>query len=915
MITSVKGLGKKDLRLPIDDLRFTLYDYLVIPLRLKLSGFLSYRDPVEVDFSGFDLACISGQNGAGKSSLLDAMTWVLFGQARKRDEALVNSAVAKQESGKAEVIFTFVYENNIYRVQRTLPAPSKQTNQKTGEVTIVRKPTILEFQILSLPLPTNNASLANEFIANGKWRSLAERTIRDTQARIEQILRLDYDTFVNVSFFLQGRADQFAQQPPIRRKEILGNILGLEAWEIYRERAAGHRKAVERDIDSVDGRLAEIDAELAEEEPRKAHLTDLTIQLEGLAASRKVQEAALANVKQVRAALDKQRELVRKLDEGLQRSQAGLSGLQARLAGREAERLTHAEVLGRAAEVESAYAAWQKARQELEHWDGIASQFHEQEKRRLPFLDEINAEKAKLGQERSSLQEQFSVISDQFSVISALETDLASARQGLAEAEVKLAERLGLEKQAQEAREKQAELRAENASLKVEMDELKARIEKLAAAEGAVCPLCGQSLSPEHRRSTLEQLNAGGKQKGDAWRANKSALEELAAHVTNVESRISKLASPETERLSYSGAIAQLTERLETMRKQSVDWEKTGEKRLAEVTKLLENGRYTVEARKSLAKVDKELAALGYAAAAHDAARRSEMEGRAAEAEFRALESARSALKPLDDEIANLQSEIVNRQAEIKNQQSEYNAALEALTAAESLAPDLDATERALFDLQERENQLNQEVGAARQKVSVLDDLRKRKKTLEAERGELGLQIGRYKALERAFGKDGVPALLIEQALPEIEMKANEILGRLSDDTMRIHFETQAKYKDEKRKDLRETLEIQVSDGAGERDYEMYSGGEAFRVNFAIRLALSEVLAGRKGARLQMLVIDEGFGSQDTLGRQRLIQSINAVKADFAKILVITHLEELKDVFPTRIEVEKTERGSTVSVI
>jgi exonuclease SbcC len=313
--------------------------------------------------------------------------------------------------------------------------------------------------------------------------------------------------------------------------------------------------------------------------------------------------------------------------------------------------------------------------------------------------------------------------------------------------------------------------------------------------------------------------------------------------------------------------------------------------------------------------VDKELAALGYAAAAHDAARWSEVQARSAEAEYRALESARAALKPLDDEIGNLQSEIVNRQVEIKNQLSEYNAALEALTAAESLAPDLDSAERTLLDLQERENQLNQEVGAARQKVSVLDDLRKRKKTLEAERGELGLQIGRYKALERAFGKDGVPALLIEQALPEIEMKANEILGRLSDDTMRIHFETQAKYKDEKRKDKRETLEIQVSDGAGERDYEMYSGGEAFRVNFAIRLALSEVLAGRKGARLQMLVIDEGFGSQDALGRQRLIQSINAVKGDFAKILVITHLEELKDVFPTRIEVEKTENGSVVRVI
>jgi exonuclease SbcC len=95
----------------------------------------------------------------------------------------------------------------------------------------------------------------------------------------------------------------------------------------------------------------------------------------------------------------------------------------------------------------------------------------------------------------------------------------------------------------------------------------------------------------------------------------------------------------------------------------------------------------------------------------------------------------------------------------------------------------------------------------------------------------------------------------------------------------------------------------------------MYSGGEAFRVNFAIRLALSEVLAGRKGARLQTLVIDEGFGSQDAMGRQRLVEAINLVRPDFAKILVITHLDELKDAFPTRIEVEKTGNGSTVRVI
>ena len=857
----------------------------MIPLHLKLSGFLSYRDPVELDFSIFDLACISGSNGAGKSSLLDAMTWVLFGQARKRDEAVVNL-----QSKAAEVVFTFAYETNVYRVIRSL-ARSKTT--------------VLEFQIQQ-PAASDQPA---------EWRPLTERTLRDTQARIEQILRLDYDTFVNVSFFLQGRADQFAQQPPTRRKEILGNILGLEAWEIYRERAADHRKGIERELDSVDGRVAEIDAELGEEESRKMHLAGLDSQLKGLAASRKVQEVALDNVKQLRLALDKQRLLVRKLGEALERLQVNLAGLQSRLAAKEAERSTHADLVQRAVEVEGSYAALLMARLDLEKWEQVAGRFREHDQRRQPLLREIETERARLEQERTGLEEQRTVIDSLVSAGGGYQEELATAKKALDQAEAKLAERIALEKQTQERREKQAELRAENSSLKTEMDELKSRIEKLSGAEGAICPLCGQSLSPEHRQSTLEQLNLEGRQLGDQWRTNKSAMDELTKQITNFELQITNYASADNDRLIASSTISQLSERLASFQKQSGEWEQSGAKRLVEVTKLLEKESFAVQARKRLAGVDKELAALGYDAAAHDATRRAEVQTRPAESEYRALESARAALKPLDDEISNLGSTIRAQEAAIQEQQAEYDEAVSALSAVESQAPDLEAAERNLFDLQERENQLNQEVGAARQRVTVLDDLRKRKKKLEAERGELGLRIGRYKALERAFGKDGVPALLIEQALPQIEMKANEILGRLSDDSMHLHFETQARYKDGKRKDLRETLEIQVSDGAGLRDYEMYSGGEAFRVNFAIRLALSEVLAQRKGARLQMLVIDEGFGSQDALGRQRLIQAINAVKGDFAKILVITHLEELKDAFPTRIEVEKTDNGSRVVVI
>jgi exonuclease SbcC len=216
--------------------------------------------------------------------------------------------------------------------------------------------------------------------------------------------------------------------------------------------------------------------------------------------------------------------------------------------------------------------------------------------------------------------------------------------------------------------------------------------------------------------------------------------------------------------------------------------------------------------------------------------------------------------------------------------------------------------------LREEENKARSELGGAQQRVDILDSQRSRKADFEKERIALQKRIVQHKSLEQAFGKNGVPALLIEQALPQIEEKANDILERLSGGSMFIRFATQTAYRDKKREDLKETLDIQISDSAGTRNYEMYSGGEAFRVNFAIRLALSEVLAQRKGARLQTLVIDEGFGSQDAQGRQRLIEAINLVKNDFAKILVITHLEELKDAFPTRIEIEKTERGSEIHV-
>jgi len=852
----------------------------MIPINLRISGFLSYLDPVELDFSVIELACISGHNGAGKSSLLDAITWSLFGEARGKSNDVIN---LHPDAKAAEVIFIFKHEENIYRVQRSLPR---------------NKSTMLEFQV-----------------RNGEtWRVLTEKTTRDTQARIEQILRLDYDTFVNASFFLQGKADQFTQQNAGRRKDVLSNILGLEVWEQYKIRTAERRKLIERDVDEIDGRVREIDAELSEEEARKFRLGKLESLLKQLTATRAAQESILDNIRKNAALLDEQRKLIDALSNGLERAQTGLATLESRLGAKEADRDSYASLVNRTKEIESTYKAWQKLRKELEEWDKVASKFHDHNKERAPLLEQIAAEKARLEEEKRSLLIEEEAVNDQRSTIDALKAEIEKAEILLQEAETRISERTELERERNAGRERQAALRVENDTLRADMNQLKERIETLKSAEGASCPLCGQELSDEHRKSTLQQLEDEGKQKGDLYRANQKETTELATQVANYELQIATHASAENDRVKYASEISQHSERLEILQSVARDWDATRKKRLKEVNKFLASGKYAVDEQKQLAKLDKELAKLGYDASAHDDTREKESELRSVNEEFSSLKAASEVSKQIEGEISSLRAEIQNRKSEIENLETQYQNAKGNLESAEAEAPNLDAAERELFRLREEENKARSELGGAQQRVDVLSTQRTRKARFESEREELLKRIAQHKTLERAFGKDGVPALLIEQALPQLEAKANEILDRLSEGQMSIEFVTQEAYKDDRRKDLRETLEIKIKDSAGTRDYEMYSGGEAFRVNFAVRLALSEVLAQRKGSRLQTLVIDEGFGSQDARGRQRLIEAINLVKNDFAKILVITHLDELKDAFPNRIEVEKTERGSTVRV-
>ncbi len=235
------------------------------------------------------------------------------------------------------------------------------------------------------------------------------------------------------------------------------------------------------------------------------------------------------------------------------------------------------------------------------------------------------------------------------------------------------------------------------------------------------------------------------------------------------------------------------------------------------------------------------------------------------------------------------------------------------------LPPDpirLEQLEALQTGIRQRRLAIDQTLAALGANQQLQEHLRQQQATLtalQAEHQTLRRQQQVYQELAYAFGPNGIPSLIIENVLPELEALANQILSRLTQHQLHLHFSTQRSSK-RSAKPI-DTLDILIADSHGTRPYETYSGGEAFRINFAIRLALSTLLMQRSGSRLQTLLIDEGFGSQDPQGRQALVAAINAIAPDFARILVITHIPSLRDAFPQRLEVRLTPQGSQVEVI
>jgi exonuclease SbcC len=855
----------------------------MIPIKLALRNFMPYRDDVPpLNFTGVHIASICGDNGSGKSSLIDAMTWALWGRTRaKSDDDLIHTGQTE-----TQVEFDFAVGQQVYRVIRQHAKP--KSRRASGQ-----------------------SSLDLFIASNGTFKPISGDRITETQRKIIDILHMDYDTFINSAYLRQGHADQFTVAKPAERKGVLASILGLSLYDGLEGQARELARQRDSEKTQLESAIRDIDAELDQKPAYEAELGQAQRQLGEVEKVLAGHESRLNELRRRRELLNSQQQQLTQLEEHLAKTDRDLKRWEEQAQQHHLRIKEYEELIAQRARIEEGYAQLAAARKLNDELN--------QKLRRLTILNErrYQMEKA-IDKASQALLQEHALTGTRVSDLEAKFQKLSQLRSEWQQAQLQLSQLTETEEALQKKRQHSQtlvgqvhELESSQGRLQREMAEIEEKLGLLMTESGAKCPLCEQELGIDGLNLIKSKYAAEKETKSGTLKSSQNELTRQKTEAASLQSEISQMES----RLNQARASAQ--GKVSLLNQEISEAEKAGEElneartKLAGIEERLARKDFAQSEQDALRQVEGELARLAYDAQQHEQLRHRLTELEPYEAPQRRLEEADRFINQerKDYDQAKKATQELRLGLESDNKKGgELALALSALPEVVGALAQAEAEYQALRTREKEAQVILANVTAKLKQCQEREVERKNKEKLltQAIKDE-----GIYKELAEAFGKRGIQALLIEQALPEIETEANRLLARMTDNRMHVKIETQ---RPTKKGAVVETLDINISDELGTRPYEMFSGGEAFRINFAIRIALSKLLAHRAGAPLPTLIVDEGFGTQDATGLEKLKEAITSIQDDFDKILVVTHIEDFRDAFPTRIDVIKTAQGSTIEV-
>jgi exonuclease SbcC len=851
----------------------------MIPIKIQIKNFLSYGAELQtIDFGNYHLICLSGKNGHGKSALLDAMTWAIWGQARKA------GATAKADSGLIRlgqkqmlVIFDFVFNFQHYRIRREVLISQAKTTA------------VLEFGM----------------IQDDGVITLTDKTIKATQDAIVRLIGLDFDSFINSAFLRQGGSNEFSKKSSKERKEILAAILGLNHYDKLKDLAAEKVRYYENLLLNQDQLIKHLDSELVNLQSQQSVKAKIDYEKDMLAQQEKILRAELSEFEQQEKNITlqlRQYESYQKTKEMLQSSLAlivsQLYGLKNSFKEAQLEIVSFTFILNFES-LEKEYFLQEKIAHDQINLENDKFLLIEKKNK---LLNDFQRDKEIL---HNNIENQKKLLSNKLDILLKQRQDLGP----VVEIKDHSQDIINCKRQVAGLQQKISAWSEQLKNLANQTTEIERQSNLLTLNDQ--CLVCEQSITGQYK----DLLNAKIRRKHNFINLRVARLNSWLIKAKNLYNKL----LPDLE-LWQNSTAKNLLEIEKNQQRYLINneiqyFENELTSRYQDLDKNFQNFLDSFLLNQEVGLLNKQITVLEELIQKFDknAFKELEKKYRAGIEQQRFFERQKI--------VKKIQKERILQFSEIKIQYKNLNKQINNLPVF-----DLESLKNQEANLAIKKNDFNirlqnlrmgyekiaHEVGKLEQIADHIDKFCNEKKLITEKMALDVSDLRDYKNIFQMMGKDGLQALLIEEAIPELEFEANQLLTRLTDNQCHIIIDS---LKDLKKGGTKETLEIKISDSVGIRPYEMFSGGEAFRIDFSLRIALSKLLARRAGTSLQTLIIDEGFGSQDDDGLNNIMDCLHRIQDDFAKIIIVSHLPGMKEQFPVHFMVEKGPSGSSVRIL
>ena len=850
------------------------------PRRLEMRGFTAFRDPIEIDFTDLDLFALWGPMGSGKSSVLDALTYALYGKVER--VGVSTSQLVSQGQPRMSVLLEFDVADHQYRITRSTPAKG------TTKVLLERHD-------------------------GSDWRSFGEGAdrARDVNKTLTDLIGLDYPAFTRAVLLPQGRFAEFLNGDAADRRKILTELLGLELFG----RMAGIARSIADTAKADAGaRLSLLDQYADVDEKAVA------------AAEAEAEEAQKIATKAV--AVETELEALGKQGESLDREIGSLEecGTEATELG---ERLADdaTRLMKLAEETDEAAPRMAAARSALAKADKAhtkATTALEKSTNRWGSLEDLIQTRSSVQHLDRARAELATTESSELDAIKAVEEAQKRQRAVAKDLEkaVAAAEKAAHVATEQEARVKEAERSDLVGTLTHELH------------KGDPCPVCDRPLEriPKSDSKALaaakKQLIAAQDAAAAARKDQGQAETQVALATRSVETALEQQARCKTERTKRAKVVTEFEKSLKKMFGTKVPTDP-----LAEIEQRIESVRALVVdlndaaghlkiASEAVAAMERDQAALAtQIAAARGALEAAPLNTCVRRALKVAPDIAEIAFPdPLPETprdlaaaatttataLAELARELADKQAtKTKERTALAEHALKIM--APVLSEDVEIPAANLTELLTSFRNLVRDLEkaaatSAESARSIKSDLEKRV-ALEKEVAEKRSVDATYRALARELSGNHIVDHLQSEALGALAAAGSARLTYLSSGRYRLAYEGD------------EFFVIDGWNGEERRSVRTLSGGETFLASLALALALSDEvknLAVTDKAPIESLFLDEGFGSLDAETLDTVVSAIEQLGGDGRMVGVITHVADVADRLPVKLVVTKSPRGSHI---